>query len=95
MASKACEKRTFSLPAEQGRYIDQLVKSGAFASASEVVRAGLRALAERNEAMERWLKTEVTAAYDQLESDPDSAIPANRVFDEARALIGKRKNLRL
>lgn len=91
MESKACEKRTFSLPAEQGRYIDQLVKSGAFASASEVVRAGLRALEERDEAAERWLKTEVIATYDQLESDPNSAIPAKRVFTEMRALIGRRE----
>ncbi len=35
-------KRTFSLPAVQARYIDRKVKSGAYASASEVVRAGLR-----------------------------------------------------
>ena len=91
MASKACEKRTFSLPSEQGRYIDRLVKSGTFASASEVVRAGLRALEERDDAVERWLKTEVVAAYDQLESDPKRSIPAKRVFTEVRALIGRRK----
>ena len=91
MASKACEKRTFSLPSEQGRYIDRLVKSGTFASASEVVRAGLRALEERDDAVERWLKTEVVAAYDQLESDPKRAIPAKRAFTEVRALIGRRK----
>ena len=33
------EKRTFSLPAEQAAFIDAQVASGAFASASEVVRA--------------------------------------------------------
>ena len=36
------EKRTFSLPAEQAAFIDAKVSSGAYASASEVVRAGLR-----------------------------------------------------
>ena len=31
-----CEKRTVGLPPEQGRFIDALVDSGAYASASEV-----------------------------------------------------------
>ena len=45
------EKRTFSLPAEHAAFIDAQVASGAFASASEVVRAGLRALQERDTAV--------------------------------------------
>jgi antitoxin ParD1/3/4 len=43
-------KRTVRLPEENAAYIDQMVSSGAFASASEVVRAGLRALQEREAA---------------------------------------------
>lgn len=42
------DKLTISLPAEQASYIDALVASGAYATASEVVRAGLRALKERD-----------------------------------------------
>jgi antitoxin ParD1/3/4 len=85
MATVPCEKRTVSLPAEQGRYIDGLVNSGAYASASEVVRAGLRALEERDQAVERWLRDDVAAAYDALQADPSRAIPAKDVFAAVRA----------
>ena len=52
-------KRTFSLPPKQAAYIDAKVEDGAYASGSEVVRAGLRALRERDAAVERWLSEEV------------------------------------
>lgn len=84
MPPSLCEKRTVSLPPEQGRYIDRLVHSGAFASASEVVRAGLRALEERDAAVERWLREDVVAAYDALKADPSRAIPASAAFASVR-----------
>jgi len=83
------EKRTFSLPAEQAGYIDAQVASGAYASASEVVRAGLRALQERDAAMERWLREEVVPAAAAMDADPSRAIPAEEVFAELRALYGQ------
>lgn len=83
------EKRTFSLPAEQAGYIDAQVASGAYASASEVVRAGLRALQERDAAVERWLREEVVPVAAAMEADPSRAIPAEEVFAELRALYGQ------
>jgi antitoxin ParD1/3/4 len=80
----APEKRTFSLSTEQSKYIDSLVDSGAYASASEVVRAGLRALHERDAAVERWLREEVVPVYDAMEADPARAIPADRVLESLR-----------
>ena len=71
----AIEKRTFSLPAEQAAFIDALVASGAFASASEVVRAGLRALQERDAAVERWLREEVAPTYDRWKANPRGISP--------------------
>ena len=77
-------KRTVSLPEEHAAYIDRMVASGAFASASEVVRAGLRALQEREEAVDRWLREEVVPVYDAMRADPDRGIPAASVFDDLR-----------
>jgi len=63
------EKRTFSLPTEQAGYIDTLVASGSYASGSEVVRAGLRALQERDAAVEKWLSEEVTGVCDAMQAE--------------------------
>jgi antitoxin ParD1/3/4 len=79
------EKRTFSLPSEQAGYIDTLVASGTYASGSEVVRAGLRALQERDAAVEKWLREEVVGVYDAMQADPGRAISVERVFATVRA----------
>ena len=84
-------KRTFSLPAEQAVYIDAKVDSGAYASSSEVIRAGLRVLQERDALFERWLREEVVPTYDAPKADPASHIPAKEVFAEARALGIRRR----
>ncbi len=82
------DKRTISLPAEQASYIDALVASGAYATTSEVVRAGLRALQERDAAVERWLRDEVVPVAAAMRDDPRRAIPAERVFADLRAELG-------
>jgi antitoxin ParD1/3/4 len=79
------EKRTVSLPAEHAAFIDAKVAAGAYASASEVVRAGLRALQERDAAVERWLREEVVPVYERIKADPSRDIDAGTVFDELRA----------
>ena len=78
------EKRTVSLPTEHATYIDGLVASGLYASASEVVRAGLRALQERDLAVEKWLHDEVAPTYDAMQSDPARGLSAQSVFDQVR-----------
>jgi antitoxin ParD1/3/4 len=81
----AAAKRTFSLPVEQAKFIDRQVKTGSYASGSEVVRAGLRALQERDAAIDRWLREEVVPVYDAMKANPARGIPAQRVFAEIRA----------
>jgi len=87
----AVEKRTFSLPHEQANYIDRLVDSGVYATDSEVVRAGLRALQERDDAVERWLREDVVPVALAMKSDPDRGIPAEQVFAEIREFHAQRQ----
>ena len=80
----ATEKRTFSLPAEQAAFIDQLVQSGTYATSSEVIRAGLRALQERDAAVERWLREEVAPTYDAWKAGPGKGISPEEMAERAR-----------
>ena len=80
----ATEKRTFSLPAEQAAFIDQLVRSGTYATSSEVIRAGLRALQERDAAVERWLREEVAPTYDAWKAIPGKGISPEEMAERAR-----------
>lgn len=86
----ASEKRTFSLPPEQASFIDSLVASGTYATGSEVIRAGLRALQERDAAIERWLREEVVPVYDAMIADPSRGIPLEEVRANLRALHAER-----
>ncbi len=87
------DKRTISLPPEHAAYIDAQVASGAFASASEVVRAGLRALQDREVAVQRWLRTDVVAAYDEHKADPSKAVSSDQVMGRLRARAAARQKI--
>ncbi len=78
------DKRTVSLPDEHAQYIDQKVSSGDYASASEVIRAGLRALQERDRAIENWLHNQVALTYDAMMASPERAVSSKSVFDDIR-----------
>ena len=78
------EKRTVSLSSDQAAFIDSKIRSGDYATASEVVRAGLRALRERDEAVACWLSNEVAASYDAIKANPDPAISVDEALEAIR-----------
>ena len=80
------DKRTISLPDEHASYIDQKAGSGDYASASEVVRAGVHALKERDRGVEDWLRNQVASTHDAMLADSSRGIPAKSVFGDIRAL---------
>ncbi len=63
------------------RRVQSRVKSGAYASASEVVRAALRALDREEAALKDWLQKRI----DESLADPRPNVPAERVFKKLRA----------
>lgn len=54
------------------------------------VFAGLRALQERDAAVERWLREQVAPIYDLMKAEPDRAIGAAKVFSKLRRRGGSR-----
>jgi antitoxin ParD1/3/4 len=60
------------------------VQTGEYATESEVIRDGLRALLARDRAVESWLHQQVGPAYDALKAEPSRAI----TVDQVRARLG-------
>lgn len=82
----AMTQRTFSLTEQPAELIDRLVERGTFASASEVVQAGLHELEMEDEALERWLRDEVVPVVEEMKAHPERAIPSDRISGKYRAI---------
>lgn len=68
-----------TIPNDMADALRERVRSGAYASESEVIRNGLRALFARDQAVEAWLGEEVAASYDALIAGPSDVATADNV----------------
>jgi antitoxin ParD1/3/4 len=73
MIMRTTQQLSVTLPNEMAAQVRAKVASGEYASESEVIRDGLRALQAREKALETWLHGEVVYAYDSLKDDPSRA----------------------
>jgi antitoxin ParD1/3/4 len=78
-------KRTFSLTEEQAAFIDARVETGGYASASEVVREGLRGLQEDEDALQRWITEEVVPTLQRVDAGEEELIDIDDAFAEIMA----------
>ena len=67
------------------------VESGAYASESEVIEDGLRALQDRDQSLEQWLCEEVLPARQALKADPSRALSSEDVRAHIAAAHEARK----
>lgn len=77
--------------ARYGRGLERKIQSGRYASVSEVLRDGVRALLERDAAMERWLREDVVAGHQEYLADPSKGVPADEVLPRIKARRGARE----
>ena len=78
---------SITLPHEMAQLIKDKVAAGGYATESEVIRDGLRALQERDAAVEHWLRTEGVARYDAYHADPSRLLSAEQARDELQRHI--------
>ena len=79
---------SITLPNQMADALRERVQSGQYASESEVIRDGLRALFAQEAAVETWLRDEVTSTYDAAKADPASTTTA----DEIRKRLAARRS---
>lgn len=85
---RSTQQYSITLPHEMAELVESKVQSGHYASVSEVLREGVRALMERDAAFEKWLKDEVVASIKEYEADPSTGVPASEVMQRLRAQQG-------
>lgn len=89
---RSTKQLSVTLPTEMAAELKAKVAAGEYASESEIVREGLRALRARERAIDTWLRQDVAAAYDAIKAEPKRARSPAQVrarLKAARAKSGK------
>jgi antitoxin ParD1/3/4 len=78
---RATQHFSITLPNDMAEAVERKIKSGAYASVSEVVRDGVQTLLERDAAVERWLREEVVPGHQEYLADRSKGVPAEAILD--------------
>ncbi len=76
---RTTQQMSITLPNDMADIVKAKVRTGEYASESEVIRDGLRVLMARDRALESWLHHQVGSAYDALKADSSLALTADQV----------------
>ena len=87
---RTTQQFSITLPNEMANAVKAKVQAGEYATESEVIRDGLRALMARDKAVENWLRSQVGPAYDALKADPARGVGADRIRARLAAEHAKR-----
>jgi putative addiction module CopG family antidote len=82
---RTTQQFSITLPHDMAELVESKIRSGAYASVSEVMRDGVRALMERDAAIERWLREEVVPGHAEYLADPSKAVPAEELLGRIKA----------
>jgi putative addiction module CopG family antidote len=91
---RSTQQFSITLPLDMAKQVERKVKSGDYASVSEVVRDGIRTLLDRDAAVEKWLREEVVRSFDRYEADPSTASPGEDVISRIRSRFERKSKRR-
>jgi putative addiction module CopG family antidote len=86
---RTTQQMSITLPNDMADLVKAKVRTGEYASESEVIRDGLRALLAQDRAIESWLHNQVAPAYDALKADPSRAVTPDDVRARLAAELAK------
>ena len=86
---RTTQQFSITLPNEMADVVKSKVAAGEYATESEVIRDGLRAMMARDRAIEQWLHQQVGPAFDALKTDPSRAVSADQVRQHLAAKRAK------
>lgn len=87
---RTTQQLSITLPNDMADIVKSKVRTGEYASESEVIRDGLRALLARDRAVESWLLNQIGPAYDAMRADPSRAVSADQIRERlGMPLVGE------
>ncbi|ATZ93832.1 type II toxin-antitoxin system ParD family antitoxin [Dickeya fangzhongdai] len=82
---RTTQQMSITLPNEMAALVKARVASGEYASESEVIREGLRALLARDNAVEKWLQEQVVPAWNALQRGETDSLSSNDIRNRLKA----------
>jgi antitoxin ParD1/3/4 len=86
---RTTQSLSITLPHEMAQMVKAKVTSGEYATESEVIRDGLRSLAARDAAIEKWLRDEVAPTLQAIKTDPSRLVDADQTWKQLNAHMSK------
>lgn len=82
---RTTQQFSITLPNEMADVVKAKVAAGEYATESEVIRDGLRALLARDRAVDEWLREQVIPAAQALKANPGRALSTGQVREHLAA----------
>jgi antitoxin ParD1/3/4 len=86
---RTTQSLSITLPHEMAQMVKAKVTSGEYATESEVIRDGLRTLAARDAAVEKWLLEEVVPTLEANRADPSRLLNADEAWKQLSEHMAK------